>query len=119
MPSGVDDDVQVFAATEVHVWVQGPAPARARVHVHDPSYHQSPCRNSRSVMPPEAMSVGHAASGLHTELSSLLPPEAMVISWSHAAESPIWFMVLLHQWAVLVVCAMARNSVEGHDPCSH
>lgn len=69
------DDVQVFAATEGHVW--------ACVHVHGPSYHQSPGRNSRSVRPPEAMSVGHAASGPHTELSSLLPPEAMVISWSH------------------------------------
>ena len=60
------------AATEGHVW--------ACVHVHGTSYHQSPCRNSRSVWPPEAMSVGHAASGRQADLSSLLTPKATVIS---------------------------------------
>lgn len=47
-------------------------------------------------------------------------PEAMVMSVIQAAsEGFVWSVVPLQQRDMFVVCAVNRNLLEVHDPCSH
>lgn len=100
------NDVFVHASAENHVWVHGPTVARVSL----------------------LMSVAHVPTKGHTDVHALccnLNPCwcstaicSCLRSWLHLRAFLVWISCPISAGAMFIDCAVARNHVEAHDPCS-